>query len=225
MFETQTRSLLGPNISGKKSCMVLDLDETLIHRSLKPITKYDFVLNVKQNNNTYRVYVRKRPGVDYFLKEMSKYYELVVFTAGMEEYANVVLNKLDPTGLISYRLYRQHCTRQNKFFVKDLNLLGRPLEKTHIIDNNPSAYMMHHSWAIPITSWYEDPHDSELIDMIPFLQNLVKIPKVNDVLDGQTSWRVTNKKLMNHMKQLGLKNNKNRIKFFYIKIKHILKKK
>lgn len=199
------RTLLGPNVSGKQSCMVLDLDETLVHSSKEPIHTYDFKCLVKAGGRKYTLYVKKRPGVDYFLKEMSKHYELVVFTAGLKAYADKVLDWLDPKGLISYRLYRQHCTRQNKVYVKDLNLLGRPLDKTHIIDNSPTAYGMHHSWAVPITSWFHDPKDTELLDMIPFLRNLCRIPKVNSVLDGTNSWKITHKKLLHHMKELDIK--------------------
>lgn len=33
----------------------------------------------------FYVYVKKRPGVDQFIKEMSKYYEIVVYTASLAE--------------------------------------------------------------------------------------------------------------------------------------------
>ena len=42
-----------------------------------------------------------------FLQQMSKLYEVVIFTAGMQEYADWVLNQLDQDGtLINHRLYR-----------------------------------------------------------------------------------------------------------------------
>ncbi len=42
-----------------------------------------------------------------FLQELSKLYEIVIFTAGMEEYADWVLNQLDEDRkLIEHRLYR-----------------------------------------------------------------------------------------------------------------------
>lgn len=51
-------------------------------------------------------YVRKRFGVDYFLNEMSKHYELVLFTAATREYAEKVIDYLDPKRLVEHRLYR-----------------------------------------------------------------------------------------------------------------------
>eukprot|EP00662_Eupelagonemidae_sp_cell21_P057346 gene57346-biopygen35636 len=42
--------------------------------------------------------------------------------------------------LVDHRLYRHHCTVLNNKGVKDLSLLGRPLSKVCIVDNNPYAY-------------------------------------------------------------------------------------
>lgn len=39
---------------------------------------------------------------------MSKYYEIVIFTAAMQDYADWVIDQIDPEGYIKYRLYRQH---------------------------------------------------------------------------------------------------------------------
>lgn len=51
-----------------------------------------------------------RPFCMEFLKEMGKIFEIVVFTASRQDYADVVIDKLDPErNLIDHRLYRQHC--------------------------------------------------------------------------------------------------------------------
>ena len=66
---------------------------------------------------------------------MSKYYELVVFTAGLKDYADWILNDLDRSGYISHRLYRDHTKCRSGVYIKDLSKLGRDLTKTIIIDN------------------------------------------------------------------------------------------
>jgi CTD small phosphatase-like protein 2 len=66
---------------------------------------------------------------------MSKLYEVVVFTAGLKEYADWILNDLDKHGFISHRLYRDHTRQRSGVYIKDLSRLGRDLNKTLIIDN------------------------------------------------------------------------------------------
>ena len=56
-----------------------------------------------------------RPGTEEFLEQMSKYYEIVIFTAATQDYADWVLDKIDPEHHISHRLYRQHA------YAKDSN--------------------------------------------------------------------------------------------------------
>jgi CTD small phosphatase-like protein 2 len=36
-----------------------------------------------------------RPGVTKFLQELSPYYEIVVFTAALQDYADWILNQID----------------------------------------------------------------------------------------------------------------------------------
>jgi CTD small phosphatase-like protein 2 len=66
---------------------------------------------------------------------MSQIYEVVIFTAAMQDYADWVLDQLDPEKFISHRLYRQHATRIGPVFIKDLSKIGRDLARTLIVDN------------------------------------------------------------------------------------------
>lgn len=54
-------------------------------------------------------------------------------------------------------------------------MLGRDLRSVIIIDNSPASYMFHTTNAIPITSWFNDVNDTELLDLIPFLEDLNKV--------------------------------------------------
>ena len=76
-----------------------------------------------------------RPGAREFLERMNQYYEIVIFTAAMQDYADWVIDVLDTGKWISYRTYRQHATRENSVFIKDLSRLGRDLKRTIIVDN------------------------------------------------------------------------------------------
>ena len=59
--------------------LVLDLDETLIH------------FDENENGGSFLV----RPYTKEFLLQMSQYYQIVIFTAAMQEYADWILEKID----------------------------------------------------------------------------------------------------------------------------------
>ena len=72
--------------------LVLDLDETLIHYEC---------------DDTDGDYYLIRPGAIKFLKDLAIFYEIVIFTAAMPEYADKIVDNLDENGfMIKYRLYR-----------------------------------------------------------------------------------------------------------------------
>ena len=104
---------------------------------------------------------------------MSKYYELVVFTAALSEYADWILDQVDTKKLIKHRLYRQHCNHQETYAIKDLNNLGRDLSKTIIVDNiglNFESTTPEN--GIQIESWYNDMEDKELEKIGQFLTEM-----------------------------------------------------
>jgi carboxy-terminal domain RNA polymerase II polypeptide A small phosphatase len=72
---------------------------------------------------------------------------------------------LDTHRVIKHRLFREHCHPHNGAYIKDLSQLGRPMQDTIIIDNSPTCYMFHPNHAVPITTWFSDPHDTELTDL------------------------------------------------------------
>jgi TFIIF-interacting CTD phosphatase-like protein len=67
--------------------------------------------------------------------------------------------------------------------VKDLGLLGRPLERIALLDNTPSCFTFQPRNGIPIVSWYGDETDTALLDMLPLLDKLYRVREVYDVLD------------------------------------------
>ena len=127
--------------------LVLDLDETLIH----------FDQDEDDEEGSYFI----RPGAIKFLKEMCWYYEVVVFTAAMPDYADWILDNLDENGvMIKHRLYRQHTTPTEDYAIKDLTKIGRPLERVIIVDNLAENFLYTTpNNGIWVESWYDDMHD------------------------------------------------------------------
>ncbi|KAL3672205.1 hypothetical protein V7S43_002867 [Phytophthora oleae] len=168
-----------------KKCLVLDLDETLVHSSFRPTDNPDYIIPVDIDGTVHHVYVCRRPGAEEFLVEMAKYYEIVVYTASLSKYADPLLDKLDPEGVIRYRLYREHCVQYDGNYVKDLSLLDRDISQTIIVDNSPMAYAFHPRNAIGCSSFIDDPNDRELDSIGRFL---TKNYDVEDVRDHLFTW-------------------------------------
>lgn len=180
-------TLLGPKspeFKGKK-CLILDLDETLVHSSFKYLRTADFVIPVEIDDQVHNVYVIKRPGVDEFLKLVGRIYEVVVFTASVSRYGDPLLDVLDRHESIHHRLFRDSCYNYEGNYIKNLSQIGRPLSDLIILDNSPASYIFHPQHAVPISSWFSDIHDNELLDIMPLLEDLAqeKVPDVGKVLD------------------------------------------
>ena len=190
-------------LSSKKT-LILDLDETLVHSAFKSFfSKEDIVFNMQYDNKQHIIYVLKRPYVDEFLDKMSKLYEIVIFTASISDYANPLLNKLDPRRRICHRLFREHCTLNGNLFIKDLSKIGRDLKDTIIVDNNPISYLYNKDNGIPILTWHSSQSDNELIKIIPLLELLSKVDDVRVVIK-----KVVNGNLINYSEVNKLINSK-----------------
>lgn len=152
--------------------LVLDLDETLVHCSISPFEGYDEILEC--------IYISYRPFLIDFLERVSQYFEVVVFTASEKEYATMVLDRIDPERkYIHHRLFRDSCLPISGNYIKDLNVLGRDIDKTIIIDNSIIAFSLNIDNGIPIHSFTGDKQDTELHKLIQILDYALALHCVN----------------------------------------------
>ena len=148
-----------PNLNSKyKYTLVLDMDETLVHFFF---TKHKGMFFI-------------RPYCFEFLNQLKELYEIITFTAGTKEYADYILNLLDPNNeLIQYRLYRQHVTIFGCNVYKDLNKLGRDLSKVIIIDNMKDNFKMQPNNGLYVKTWINDINDYQFKDLLKILKDIV----------------------------------------------------
>ena len=170
----------------KEYTLVLDLDETLLHYF---------------EQSEFEGELRIRPGADNFLREMSQHFEIVIFTAAMQDYADWALDHFNHQECITFRLYRQHALPFGGFYVKDLSRIGRDISRMIIVDNIAENFQLQPENGIFIKSWFQDPQDTALLELAPLLTAIAQ-SKVSDV-------RVALKLFRQHMLEQMAKGNMN----------------
>ena len=161
-FKTEPAPYL-KTINRKPYSLILDLDETLVHFKINPDCANEGVLRV-------------RPGIVEFLDAVDKYYELIIFTAATQDYADLLIDAVEENKIyFEHRLYRQHTVIIDNDFVKDLTRIGRPLDKIVIVDNMPQNFRLQKENGINIKAfWGEEAYDTALVDLGNILVNIAK---------------------------------------------------
>jgi CTD nuclear envelope phosphatase 1 len=153
----QPSYIMTHNPEPPKKTLIIDLDETLIHSMAKggrmstghmvevkfqgPIGGNGLLLGPQV---PILYYVHERPYCHDFLRKVCKWYNLIIFTASVQEYADPVIDWLErERKYFSGRYYRQHCTFRNGAYIKDLTHVEPDLSKVMILDNSPMSYIFH----------------------------------------------------------------------------------
>lgn len=166
-------SFLLPQRDGDDFCtVVLDLDGTLVHSD--------------PESSSFLI----RPGTQKFLAKMAQAgCELVAFTSASQEYADEILDQIDPARHIQHRLYRQHCLPWGPAYLKDLSRLGRPLTQTVIIDSEYESFMLQPDNGIAIRGWRGESTDDTLQKLGFLLEQIAKtavpVPEYLDFIREQ----------------------------------------
>ena len=199
IFQSAQRAYL-PDTSRKKTLM-LDLDNTLI------CAFYDQNINTapkaKHQSKTYKFPYVTRPFLRTFLEEMDKHYELWVYTAGETDYAQDMLNSIDPT----HKYFRGALTRDNcallEMFdgavmgMKNLSVVSnRKRENVVILDDTIHAWPNDLTNLLPIQAFHGDCQDISLRTIMKILIPLSKCPDVRLGLQERLPLVINAKKLM-----------------------------
>jgi CTD small phosphatase-like protein 2 len=187
--------------------VVLDMDECLVHSKFFSSQSAKYAFQLKQGTNgsavsaedcgmtlvdTFHitlpdgdwVKVHKRPFLEEFLKHTTSRYETHIFTAAMAVYASPLLDRLEQKYGIQLpnRWYREHCVEHNGMYIKDLDCLNKPAERTVLVDNNPYSFLKNPSNGILVPSFYQDHKDDTLPAVADLLFELEQTKDVRPTL-------------------------------------------
>lgn len=168
--------------------LVLDLDDTLI---LPDWTR----------ERGWRIF--KRPGADDFLKHMTQFYEVVVFSDQPSSYVDPIVERLDPNHFLAGRLYRDGTQYKDGEYHRDLTKLNRDAGKVIYITARPKTVIQQENVIVinPYRIRGEDAGaggisgagnsggpDTTLLDLMPFLESIVRL-NVKDVREVVGSYK------------------------------------
>ena len=183
-----------------RTLLILDLDETLLHASDKPLARpADFLLS------GFHVY--KRPHLEQFLTECATRFQLAIWSAGSDSYVEAAVKRIIPTGLeLAFVWGRSRCTfsvdslkvQEDGFLdptshynfakkLKKLRRLGYRLERMLIVDDTPAKCIHNYGNAIYVEEFLGDECDAELPRLAAYLATLAEVPNVRTV--EKRGWR------------------------------------
>ena len=186
----------------KKKLLLIDLDETLIHSEFRNQQNFEQLESCMKSSKcivktfsftdesfTYILDVYFRPYLKTFLKEVSEYFDLAIFTAATKIYADTILDYIDQKNeFFQFRLYREACIPiQNKVYIKDLRII-KDYDPSNVIlmDNSLYSFMNQPSNGMLVNSFYMNHKDIQLINAKDFLIN--HISPCDDVRKECEKW-------------------------------------
>ena len=168
----------------EKPLLVLDLDETLIHKPVQGRVYREDASDLEMKcflekdpqGRFFTVY--KRPYVQEFLQELAEQFTIYVFTASEQRYAAAIVNAIDPERKYITRVFDRRfcCATQDGYLVKDLRIFSREtaLNKILLVDNSSHCFFTQLKNGVPILSFYDQKEDRELLHLKRYLQALCR---------------------------------------------------
>lgn len=110
------------------------------------------------------------------LTEMAPLYDIYIFTASIDGYANPIVDRIDTQKVIKQRFYRESCLHP---YVKNLRLIRKDLSQVILVDDNAFSYEGHfNDNAILIKTWNKESNDTEIDKLINLLTRLHDVEDV-----------------------------------------------
>jgi len=172
-----------------RKLLVLDLDETLIHaRENRLEHAEDFTVG------PYFVY--RRPHLDVFLQTAVEHFDVAVWTASGEQYAEQVVERLFHPGSLQFVWSSKRCTTVrdwttgNYTKLKSLSKIkrkGYALESVIAIDDTYANYARSYGNLVMVREFSGDRSDDELLVLASYLKTLLPVTNIRKV--EKRNWR------------------------------------
>ena len=104
---------------------------------------------------------------------MTKHFTLVVFTASLQEYADEIINIIDPTRIISKRFYRHNCYYHETGYIKDLSKICKNYKDAIMVDDSTVAISVNRENSILVSMWNGNMEDYELMQLKDTLLKII----------------------------------------------------
>lgn len=169
-----------------KMLLVLDIDEVLVYAADRPLDpNFDF--------QVFLFYIIKRPFLNEFIESVFNWFNVAIWTAGSDDYAQVMAQRLIPKAAdLKFIWSRKRCTPKHdyeigdQYWVKDLKKvrrLGYNPERVLVIEDERRTMQRSFGNLILVRSFQGDKKDNELQLLIKYLdwirdqENVRKIEK------------------------------------------------
>jgi len=175
--------------SEPKKLLVLDLDETLVHAT-------ELRLEYTEHFRVGSYFVYQRPNLADFITTVAKDFNVAVWTSSGETYADKVIERIFPSGLLQFIWSSKRCTTVRDWntgqymIIKNLAKLkkhGYALERIIAIDDTPSKYARSYGNLVTVREFVGDPADTELLLLARYLRSLLAVTNVRTV--EKRNWR------------------------------------
>jgi TFIIF-interacting CTD phosphatase-like protein len=175
--------------------LVLDIDNTLLVCTLgdqinKMVRTPDYVTVLDGQIAGFYF----RPFLRTFLRCCAKWFDLIVWTAGVESYAETVVNIVFPQDIPRPPVYhREHCTiveditTTGPSFVKDLRKLqGFREDKFLLLDDNRSSFHLTPNNGVELPPFMGRDDDDLFLSLLPHLWGIYRVGRIG--APGFANW-------------------------------------
>ncbi len=173
-----------------KILLVMDLDSTLIYASETEIHKqFDY--------KVFHFFIYLRPYFLEFLKSVSGFFALAIWSAGSDKYVQKIVETVFPADMpfqfvwgrsrCDFEGYVPNYVTENDLYSKNLKVLkryGYSMEKVLIMDDSPSICEKNRENSIHVQPFLGSKNDKELLSLNEYL---LKIRNERNMMELDTS--------------------------------------